>query len=231
MAPNRPQQTAQRPAPPAARPVQQSKPWELTSSGDGITTYKRDVPGSDIIALRGVGTIAAPIARVASVLLDYTRATEWVDDLELVRVIRWLGPAEFIEYDRLGTPPIIMKDRDFVCRGKLSLDVREQSLVMTVEPTTDPAAPPYGRYVRGELRGFWKLKAIDGGKHTLIVAEMHGDPKGGVPKWLVNLFQRGWARSTVESLRKQVAKPDIGVMPQIQAAFEGKRAAFAIKSK
>jgi hypothetical protein len=207
------------------------KPWEQTSSGDGIVTYKREVPGSDIIALRGVATVAAPIERVASVLLDYSRSQEWIDDLELVRVIRWVGPAEFIEYDRLGTPPIIMKDRDFVCRGRLWLDARERTMVMTVEPAVDPRAPPYDDFVRGELRGYWKLKSIDNGQHTLIVAEMHGDPKGGVPKWLVNLFQKGWARSTVESLRKQVAKPDIQVMPQIKAAFEGKPFVFAIKSK
>jgi hypothetical protein len=202
-----------------------------TSTGDGIITYKRDVPGSDIIALRGVATVAAPIERVASVLLDYTRAAEWIDSLELVRIVRYLAPQEFIEYDVIGTPPIIMKDRDFVCRGKLVVDLQERSLVMTVEPATDPAIPPYSRYVRGELRGYWKLKAIDGGKHTMIVAEMHGDPKGGVPKWLVNLFQNGWARSTVESLREQVAKRDIQILPQVKAAFAGQPIALTIKSK
>ena len=28
---------------------------------------------------------------------------------------------------------------------------------------------------------------------------MHGDPKGGVPKWLVNMFQTEWARDTLEA--------------------------------
>jgi hypothetical protein len=205
-------------------------PWVETSSGGGIMTWKREVAGSPIIDLLGEGIVEAPVVRVASVLLDYTRATEWIDSLEEVRVVRMVGPLEFIEYDHVGTPPIIMKDRDFVCRGKLALDLQEQSLVMTIEPTSDPALPPT-RYIRGELRGYWKLKAMDGGKRTFVIAEMHGDPKGGVPKWLVNLFQKGWARNTIESLREQVAKPDIKIMPQVKAAFEGKPIALAIKSK
>jgi hypothetical protein len=214
----------------AAQPRPRESPWVETSSGGGIITFKREVPGSPIIALLGEGIVNAPIVRVASVLLDYTRATEWIDSLEEVRVVRMLGPLEFIEYDHVGTPPVIMKDRDFVCRGKLALDLQEQSLVMSIEPATDPLLPPT-RYIRGALRGYWKLKAMDGGQRTFVVAEMHGDPKGGVPKWLVNLFQKGWARNTIESLREQVAKPDIKIMPQVKAAFEGKPIDLAIKSK
>jgi len=228
---------APRPAPLAVpRPVQvapqrpRDRTWVETSRGDAIITFKREVKGSDIIALRGEGIVAASVQKVASVLLDYTRAPEWIDSLEEVRVVRMLGPLEFVEYDHVGTPPIIMKDRDFVCRGKLYVDVAEQSLVMTIEPTTDPLLPPT-RYIRGTLRGYWKLKSIDRGRKTFVITEMHGDPRGSIAKWLVNLFQKGWARNTIESLREQVAKHDVKVMPQVEAAFEGKPIAVAIKTK
>lgn len=217
--------SADAPKPPTSR----DKSWVLTSHDDGISAWKREVPGSDIIALRGEGLVDAPIVRVASVLLDYTRAPEWIDSLELVRVVRMLGPLEFVEYDRVGTPPIIMKDRDFVCHGRLLVDLAEQSLVMTIEPTVDPKLPETD-CVRGELRGYWKLRAVAGGRKTFVIAEMHGDPKGGVAKWIVNLFQKGWARNTLSSLRAQVAKPDIAILPQVQAAFAGKPIENAIKS-
>ncbi|HYP89564.1 MAG TPA: hypothetical protein VEQ59_15455, partial [Polyangiaceae bacterium] len=44
--------------------------WEQFDEEDGIRMFRRDVPGSSIVALRGEGFIAAPIARVASVLAD-----------------------------------------------------------------------------------------------------------------------------------------------------------------
>jgi hypothetical protein len=216
--------------PSAVRVHGRDRSWVPTSAEDGISAWKREVPGSDVIALRGEGTVNAPIVRVASVLLDYTRAPEWIDSLEEVRVLRMLGPLEFIEYDRVGTPPIIMKDRDFVCHGKLALDVQAQSLVMTIEPVKHPKVPVTD-CIRGELRGYWNLRAIDGGKKTFVIAEMHGDPRGSVAKWIVNLFQKGWARNTLESLRAQVAKPNIKIMPQVAAAFAGKPIELAIKSK
>jgi hypothetical protein len=35
------------------------------------------------------------------------------------------------------------------------------------------------------------------------------DPRGSVPKFLVNMVQKSWPHKTITSLRKQVAKPDI----------------------
>jgi hypothetical protein len=198
-----------------------ASPWIQTSEGDRIRTFKRDIPGSAIIALRGEGVVDAPIIRVVSVILDYRRATEWVDSLEEARVVRMLSANEFVEYDHVGTPPIIMADRDFVCRGRIQVDLIHQTFTLQLWPTTDPAVP-VGSYVRGTLRALWKLRAIDDGKSTQVDAELEGDPKGGVAKWLVNFFQKGWPRNTLESLREQVAKPDIKISPQVKAVFEGK---------
>jgi len=209
-------------APQGTRAPASAPAWIETSNEDGIRTFKREVKGSPIIALRAEGTVDAPIIRVASVILDDDRAPEWVDSLEEVRVVRMLSPTEFIEYDHINTPPIIMADRDFVCRGKVEVDLERQTLTMNLWPTTDPAVPVVSDYVRGTLRGFWHLKSVDHGKKTLVIAEMHGDPKGGVAKWLVNFFQKGWPRNTLESLREQVAKPDIKIIPQVKAVFAGK---------
>lgn len=196
-------------------------PWIRTSNDDGILTFKRDVPGSSIIALRGEGIVNAPIARVASVILDYHRAPEWVDSLEEAHIVRMLSANEFVEYDHINTPPIIMADRDFLCRGKVEVDVPQQTFIMNIWPTTEPSVPE-GKYVRGKLSGYWKLQAIDKGTKTYVTTEMHGDPKGGIPKWLVNFFQKGWPHNTLESLREQVAKPDIRIMPEVKAVFDGK---------
>jgi hypothetical protein len=207
----------------AKRPEPQ---WIRTGTSDGIATFKRDVPGSDVIALRGEGVVDAPIVRVTSVLLDYDRASEWIDSLEEARLIRILPPNEFIEYDHLGTPPLFA-DRDFVCRGRIEVDARQQTFAMNLWPATDPAVP-VGSYVRGTLRGYWKFRAIDNGKKTHVIAEMNGDPKGNIPKWLVNFFQSDWPHNTLMSLRAQVAKRDIRILPQVPAVFRGEPLALPV---
>ena len=62
--------------------------WELFDEEDGVRCFRRDVPGSDVVALRGEGFVAAPITRVASVLADRKRSVEWIDRLVKTKVLR-----------------------------------------------------------------------------------------------------------------------------------------------
>lgn len=210
----------------ADNPTQRAA-WIKTGSSDGILTFKRDMPGHGVVAFRAEGTIGAPIVRVASVLADDARAPEWIDSLAEARLVRVLPPNEFIEYNHLRTPPLFA-DRDFVCRGRIEVDRQRQTFVMSLWPTTDPALP-VGRYIRGTMSGSWRLQAMDGGRKTYVIAEMTGDPKGAIPKWVVNMFQSEWPHNTLMSLRRQVAKSDVGILPQVSAVFRGEPFALAMR--
>src|SRR5450432_275966 len=102
----------------AASSATKAPPWEKFDEDDGIAVFRREVPGSAIIALRGEGVVNAPILRVASVLVDSSRATEWIDSLADTKVVRKLNDNEYIEWDHIVTP-VILKDRDFVFDAKL----------------------------------------------------------------------------------------------------------------
>jgi len=81
------------------------------------------------------------------------------------------------------------------------------------------ASVPEGKQVRGDLKGHWNLKSVAEGKKTYVITEMQADPKGALPKWIVNLFQNSWAQDTLDSLRKQVSKKDLKVIPQVEEVF------------
>jgi hypothetical protein len=183
-------------------------PWEKFDEDEGISVFRREVPGSPIIALRGEGVVNAPILRVASVLVDSARAPEWIDKLAEVKVIRKISDDEYIHWNHISTP-MILKDRDFVFDIKLVLDPPNKKVMLNYHSVYDSGAPKTD-YVRGEFKdGAFVLTSIDGGKKTLVVAQVLADPKGSVAKWIVNMFQKSWAHKTIASLRKQVAKPDI----------------------
>src|SRR6185503_574679 len=126
-------------APPAApaAPPQAPVPWEKIGDDDGIVVYRREVPGSPIIAFKGEGVINASILRVASILVDSTRATEWVESLAEARTLRHVSETEYIEYDHVGTP-FVMKDRDFVIDCKLDLDAAAKKAALRFHSVTDP---------------------------------------------------------------------------------------------
>jgi hypothetical protein len=63
------------------------------------------------------------------------------------------------------------------------------------------------------------LTPIDGGKKTHIDAQILADPKGAVPKFLVNLFQKDWPLKTLRALRAQAKKKDIADNPKLKKAL------------
>jgi hypothetical protein len=208
------------PAAPAPPPVD-SASWEKIDDDDGIAVYRREVAGSPVIAFKGEGVINASILRVASVIVDTKRATEWVDSLAEARTLRVVSETEYIEYDHVGTP-FVMKDRDFVIDCKLDFDPTQKKVALRFHSVADPLAPTTS-YIRGELiSSSFTLTALEHGSKTKILAEIHCDPKGSVAKWIVNWFQKGWPHNTITSLRTQAAKPDIVDHPRLKEVLTEK---------
>ena len=195
--------------------------WERVGTTDAVDVYRRELTSSPVVAFRGQGYIDSPIERVASVILDEKRLTEWVDSLEEGKLLKMYGEREFLQYSHIGTP-FVIQDRDFLIRGKILADQGEDSFTIILRSVEDPLMPPT-KYVRGDLKGYWKLYSVEGGKKTYLIAEMHADPKGDVPKWLVNLIQKQWPTNTFKSLRKQVNKEGVTTLPQIAAHFAAEK--------
>jgi hypothetical protein len=194
-----------------AVPSLRASDWTLMSQDRGIAIYRREVPGSAIVAFKGTGTIDAPLWKIAAILLDTRRAPEWADSLKESRVLRRLGLASYIEYNHIGLP-LIMKDRDFVSQVRIDVNAAAKTFTLVYAPTDDRDVP-ITHNVRGEIvAGTFKATSLEKDRRTELTAELQCDPKGAIPAWLANLFQKNWPQNTFQALRKQAGKPDI-VMP------------------
>ena len=186
--------------------------WTLTGTANGITTYRQDVRGSAIVALKGEGVVNAPVWKVAAILLDTQRAPEWVDSLVESRVVRPLTPTSYVEYNHLHLP-LIIKDREFVSEVHIDVSSAERSVALLYRPIDDPGVAA-SRRVRGQIvSGAFRARSLGPGRGTDLTAEIHCDPKGAIPAWFVNVFQKSWPRKTFEGIRKQAAKPAV-TMPE-----------------
>src|SRR5579859_8146113 len=169
--------------------VGQKYEWHKSAKADGITIYWCRVGDSPVIAFRGEGIVDGPIEKVSSVIVDTTRATEWVDSLVSSKVLRPVSPMEFIEYDHVGIPfPFtpLMSDRDFVSKATLAADPKTHGISVTYESVDDPSMPPLKKYVRGVMWCEFKMTPMSFPGQTYVEAEIHCDPKGSIAKWLVN---------------------------------------------
>ncbi len=201
--------------------------WEELSDENGIRVWRRETDGSPIVALRGEAVIDAPLARVASVLDDTPRQVEWACNTVEAKVVRAISPTERIVYN-LTHAPWPVADRDFVFHAVVTPDRKERTLTYELHSVEDKGMPPdEDKAVRGELiDSRYVLKELEGGKTRLTVT-IQADPKGSVPKWVVNLAQKAWPRETIEGLRAQCAKADVKDLALANEWLDGTVAALA----
>jgi hypothetical protein len=158
---------------------------------------------------------------VGNVLVDVAHEKDWIDSVVEAKVLHKVSETEYIMYSHLGMP-IPLSDRDLVTDVTLTLDSAARTLTVRMRSVSDPSAPQTG-YVRAQLKdSVFVLASIDGGKRTHVTAEIHCDPRGSVPSWIVNLFQRNWGYKTIASLRRQAAKPGVAVHAQLKSMLEEK---------
>lgn len=186
----------------------------------GVRLWKKEIPGSPVVAFRGEAVIDASIPRIASVLGDAKRRTEWVADAKESRDVRVESMSERVEYNRTGAPwPV--QDRDFVYR--VSVDVKREPLKQLwvhIKSVAESSVPPRAGVVRAELMSSrYVFTAIDEA-HTRASVEIHADPKGSLPKWLVNLVQQNWPKTTLIRLARQVAKDYVVENGELRAYFD-----------
>jgi len=190
--------------------------WEKIGEDDGITTWRKEIPGNPVVAFKGRGMIDAPITKVASALDDPNRQKEWMSDMAEVYNVEVISETERVEYDHASVPwPF--HDRDFVVRSKVEvIPAKEPTFMIRSWSVEHPKVPVKDGLVRGEIYDtYFKLVSKEGNTKTELTLEIFADPKGAIPKWLVNLFQKAWPRETMEGLQKQVKKPDLLPHPKI----------------
>jgi hypothetical protein len=182
--------------------------WKEINDKDGIKVYRKGVEGSKIVAFRGVGIVDASPLKVLYVIGENEHRGEWVDRLYISEVLEQVSQSEFVLYAAYKLP--LFSNRDYVYRGK-AFSRPDGSVVVNIKSEEHPKAPKTVGVRAWLNRCVYLLTPIDGGKKTQIDVEVHTDPKGSMPTWIVNLVQKSWPLKTLSGIRKQVTKLHGGV--------------------
>lgn len=183
--------------------------WEKIRDEDGITVYRKEVEGSPLVAFRGEGIVDAPIGRIALIQMDLDHNPEWIEKMVESRLLNVYSDTEFLTYSHIGAPPLV-SDRDFVNRIEIEYGAPDR-IKFNMHSVVDPKGPNTD-YVRAKLiHSSFELTSL-GPNKTMMRCEIHADPMGSLPKWVVNLFQKGWAFKTITGMRKQSARTDIDLV-------------------
>ena len=181
-------------------------PWELVRSDLGITIHRRTIAGSKLHEFRGVGLIEAPIASVLAVLNDSVHRLEWMKEAVANTRIESPDPYTEIFYSRTGAPwPVA--DRDVVLRARTTMEPAARVVRIEITSQDHPAWPPQKGIVRMPfLRGHWYLWPEKNGAWTRAEYQIHADPGGMLPDWIINMVSKKIPHSAISEMQKQVVR-------------------------
>ena len=196
-----PQSALSKSTPHEAKPI-----WEEISQTDGITVWKQEIPGTSLVGFRGKGIIDADLHAVFSVLYESEHKKELLYRCTEYRILEVQSKINFVIYNRIASPFILISDRDAVVRTDMVFDPANKTIIAKFKDAVHKDQPPVDGAVRMvHLEGMWILKAQKNGK-TLVTYEVQADPGGLLPKWVVNIANRSLPTKTIQSMRREVKR-------------------------
>ena len=183
--------------------------WEEISNDDGITVWEQEIPGTSLVAFRGKGLINADLHAVFSVLYESEHKKELLYRCSEYEVLEVSSKVNFVIYNRISSPFILINDRDVVVKTDLVMNPKSKTIIANFRNTSHKNKPSVNGVVRMKhLEGIWMFKALDNGK-TLVTYEVRADPGGWLPKWAVNIANRSLPTKTIEALRREVKREKV----------------------
>jgi hypothetical protein len=177
--------------------------WEKVDFENGIQSSRKSVKGSKIVAFKGETVINASVERILWVLTNNRYRTEWVDRLKVSQVLERFTPYESIIY-QVFKLPFPISNRDYVYRAKVTRHGEAGAKVNIKSVFHKKAPQPAG--VRAHLSRCEYVLEPRGAKQTFVRVEVHTDPRGWLPSWLVNLIQKSWPIKTLGGIKRMVNK-------------------------
>lgn len=191
-------------------PAGAGESWEHVSREDGVEVYRKEAANSPLVAFRGVTVMEAPLERILWVLADNEHRTEWIDLCAESRVLEQVSPYESVIYQRYALP-WYLTDRDYVYRAKAVRDA-DGTVRLSLASCEHPGAPETVGIRAQLIESSYVLTPL-GAQRTRVSVEIHTDPKGLVPDWLVNVVQKSWPLKTLQGIRGQLRRPYVGTYP------------------
>ncbi len=173
-----------------------SQNWQLKKEASGIKIYTRTIQGYKLKEFKGVATVDADLKEIEEALRDAKNHSEWLANCEESEILEDRGD-EMIVYS-VTEAPFPLSDRDNVAEIIFKKNGSDLKVTLEGKPNYIPEKDDYVRVPF--LSAYWLLEPLSDGK-TQVTYQVHADPGGSVPTWLVNSFAVDNPYKTLECLR------------------------------
>jgi hypothetical protein len=188
-------------------------PWRLEKREDGIQVFSRAIDGSPIRAIKAEIDIRASLDSTVALLLDASQRPRWDDICAEASVYRQVSDAEDVIYVH-NDLPWPLNDRDMVLRRTWSV-AADGSSAQIRAVVDDKVLPEVAGRVRvPQADGLWTVVRL-GETGVRVSTEVHVDPGGPVPDWLMNSLSIQGPYKALKNIRSLL---ESGAYPPARAA-------------
>lgn len=176
--------------------------WKKVSEtkGDkGVVVEAAEVEGFELRAIRATSTYNVTAEQLRARIMDMDNFTKWVNSAVKAEVIHQIADniqAVYCEHHA----PWPVKNRDgVIIQHAVRLD--ENTICVNLYANNDLAKEKKDLVRVEYVQGAWILEDIGDGK-TKLTYQVHSDPNGNIPDWLVNSKISEAPTSTLTNLHK-----------------------------
>ena len=186
----------------------EAKPWKLMKNEDAIKVYSRTIAGSDIPEVKGIVKIKTTKSKLLEIFNDTKNFTKW--SYNCVKAFELYDDKIDEKYNYLEINfPFPTTDRDFIVKSKkIDIDKDTVKLVLTgASNYCDNKSSKVCKRTKTDniritsLNGFYLIEKMDS-KFYKLTYQIHSEPSGSIPSWLVNTMVVDMPFETLKNLRK-----------------------------
>jgi hypothetical protein len=189
--------------------------WEFVEDCNGVKVYRRDIPGSDVIGIKGECVVPFSLAQLFTVLHNPELKMQWVDRLCNCETFDQDYEGETMRESNyiVLEMPWPLWNRDFVTQTEFVVNTETKTISMLVKGCDCAAKPPKDGLVRGTVVfANVEVSAVTD-TSTRLTMDSCTDPGGVLPVMLVNMIVRSWPVNTVNKVKAVCAEKTWPVDP------------------
>jgi hypothetical protein len=171
--------------------------WTKILEENDITIYSQRAENS-ILPFKATGIINNNIEETLKKLMDYKNKPKWSPKLKSVKLHKQLNRDEFIFSEYYSTPwPA--SDREFLLKGTIRR-ISSDTVTLKAKSILNEKLEDSG-HIQADVKYINIILNKVSTNKTQIQFEFHGDMKGWMPVWLMNLIQKKWPLRFIQGLQ------------------------------
>lgn len=179
--------------------------WKLAKEGKGITVHTREVDGSNFKEYRAVMNIKASLSSLIALVVDIQAYPSWIHTCREGKLLKRISPKEIYAYT-INSAPWPVSDRDAIVHNTIVQDNKDHSVTIRIIGVPEYIPPQKGLVRVKMIDGYWRFTPVEQSM-VQVIYQVHNDPGGDLPAWLVNSIVVSQPYNTLANMQKLVLLP------------------------